>query len=81
VADFLQVDQSIGLYVFDSRFRPVPLKQTFIGVKERHPLRRAKTMNALMFDKAGETVKTGHQVLVFVHSRKETIATAKYLVT
>ena len=33
VAAFLHVNPSIGLFYFDGRFRPVPLKQTFIGVK------------------------------------------------
>ena len=32
VAMFLGVNPRVGLFVFDSRFRPVPLNQTFIGV-------------------------------------------------
>lgn len=31
---FLRVNPNIGLFFFDSRFRPVPLEQQFIGVKE-----------------------------------------------
>lgn len=33
VATFLHVNPYIGLFFFDSRFRPVPLGQTFIGIK------------------------------------------------
>jgi len=34
VANFLRVNPYKGLYYFDSRFRPVPLSQSFIGIKE-----------------------------------------------
>lgn len=33
VATFLHVNPYIGLFYFDGRFRPVPLGQTFIGIK------------------------------------------------
>lgn len=33
VAEFLRVNTKNGLFFFDSRFRPVPLIQTFIGCK------------------------------------------------
>lgn len=33
VASFLHVNPYIGLFFFDSRFRPVPLGQTFVGIK------------------------------------------------
>lgn len=33
VATFLHVNPCIGLFYFDGRFRPVPLGQTFLGVK------------------------------------------------
>uniref|UniRef100_A0A0K0FM75 U5 small nuclear ribonucleoprotein 200 kDa helicase n=1 Tax=Strongyloides venezuelensis TaxID=75913 RepID=A0A0K0FM75_STRVS len=34
-AEFLQVDKMKGLFMFDDRFRPVPLDMTFIGVKKQ----------------------------------------------
>uniref|UniRef100_A0A0N4ZRT8 U5 small nuclear ribonucleoprotein 200 kDa helicase n=1 Tax=Parastrongyloides trichosuri TaxID=131310 RepID=A0A0N4ZRT8_PARTI len=34
-ADFLQVDKMKGLFVFDDRFRPVPLEMSFIGIKKQ----------------------------------------------
>uniref|UniRef100_A0A8C7G8G9 Activating signal cointegrator 1 complex subunit 3 n=1 Tax=Oncorhynchus kisutch TaxID=8019 RepID=A0A8C7G8G9_ONCKI len=33
VASFLHVNPYIGLFYFDSRFRPVPLGQSFVGIK------------------------------------------------
>lgn len=33
VTAFLHVNPYIGLFFFDSRFRPVPLGQTFVGIK------------------------------------------------
>lgn len=33
VATFLHVNPYIGLFFFDGRFRPVPLGQTFLGIK------------------------------------------------
>uniref|UniRef100_A0A914I9P9 Activating signal cointegrator 1 complex subunit 3 n=2 Tax=Globodera TaxID=31242 RepID=A0A914I9P9_GLORO len=34
VAQFLRVDSTRGLYHFDARFRPVPLAQSFLGVRD-----------------------------------------------
>lgn len=36
-------------------------------------------MNRACFDKVSELVKDGHQVMVFVHARKETVKTAQML--
>ena len=33
VASFLHVNPYIGLFYFDSHFRPVPLGQSFVGIK------------------------------------------------
>eukprot|EP01060_Flectonema_neradi_P036238 TRINITY_DN6918_c0_g1_i2.p1 TRINITY_DN6918_c0_g1~~TRINITY_DN6918_c0_g1_i2.p1 ORF type:complete len:1934 (+),score=441.45 TRINITY_DN6918_c0_g1_i2:47-5803(+) len=35
VSDFIGASRISGLFVFDSAYRPVPLKQTFIGIKEK----------------------------------------------
>lgn len=39
VATFLHVNPYIGLFYFDGRFRPVPLGQTFIGIKTTNKVR------------------------------------------
>ncbi|XP_026331439.1 activating signal cointegrator 1 complex subunit 3 [Hyposmocoma kahamanoa] len=84
VARFLRVNPNIGLFYFDSRFRPVPLEQQFIGVKAIGSgggvyLRQMQTMNELCYDKTVDMVKQGHQVMVFVHARNATHNTAMIL--
>nr|XP_026497272.1 activating signal cointegrator 1 complex subunit 3 isoform X1 [Vanessa tameamea]XP_026497273.1 activating signal cointegrator 1 complex subunit 3 isoform X1 [Vanessa tameamea]XP_026497274.1 activating signal cointegrator 1 complex subunit 3 isoform X2 [Vanessa tameamea] len=84
VARFLRVNPNIGLFFFDSRFRPVPLEQTFIGVKETGSgggghLRQMQAMNDICYDKAVDMVQKGHQVMVFVHARNATHQTAMVL--
>ena len=76
VAKFLNVDPKRGLFFFDSRFRPVPLAQTFIGVKSLSKMKQMEQMDEVCYDKALKLVKLGHQVMVFVHARNATIKTA-----
>ncbi|KAN0066073.1 putative steryl acetyl hydrolase mug81 [Thecaphora frezii] len=80
VADFLRVNRYQGLFYFDSSFRPVPLQQHFIGVKGKAGSPRARTnLDRAVFEKVSELVQAGHQVMVFVHARKETVKTAQML--
>jgi pre-mRNA-splicing helicase BRR2 len=67
-----------GLFFFDSTYRPVPLEQIFVGITEKKPLRRHALANEITYEKTMEQVGTA-QVLVFVHSRKETAKTARYI--
>lgn len=76
VARFLRVNPYIGLFFFDSRFRPVPLDQQFFGVKENNHLKQMQVMNEICYDKAVEMIQKGHQVMVFVHARNATHQTA-----
>ena len=78
VAMFLRVNLDKGLFVFDNSFRPCPLEQHFIGITVKKPLQRLQLMNELCFNKVKEDAGK-HQILVFVHSRKETVKTAKFL--
>jgi len=78
VATFLRVKMDKGLYFFDNKFRPVPLEQTFIGVTDKKAIKRLNTMNEVCFEKLVENAGKS-QVLIFVHSRKETAKTAKAL--
>eukprot|EP00392_Amoebophrya_sp_AT5.2_P002472 g2477.t1 len=77
VAAFLRVSER-GLFKFDNSFRPCPLQQTFIGVTDKKAVRRMNTMNEVCFEKVQEAAGK-HQMLIFVHSRKETAKTAKTL--
>ncbi|KAI9206036.1 Sec63 Brl domain-containing protein [Polychytrium aggregatum] len=80
VAQFLGVNPYQGLFYFDSGFRPVPLKQNFIGVKGKAGGATSKQyMNQVCYEKVIELVRDGHQVMVFVHSRKDTVKTSMML--
>jgi len=80
VAAFLRVDPLKGLYHFDATFRPCPLKQEFIGVTEKKAIKQLKMMNDICYTKVMEQVgQQNNQMLIFVHSRKETAKTAKYI--
>jgi pre-mRNA-splicing helicase BRR2 len=77
VATLLRVKKD-DVFYFDSTYRPLPLYQQYIGISEKKALKRLELMNDITYtkllEKAGEK-----QVLVFVHSRKDTAKTAKYL--
>jgi len=75
VATFLRVKEE-NLFAFDNSYRPVPLSQTYIGVTEKKALKRLQLMNEITYEKVMENAGQ-YQVLVFVHSRKETVKTAK----
>ena len=74
-ADFLRVNRQRGLFYFGPEFRPVPLDQTFIGVTEKQRVKRADKMNQKAYELAVTALERGKQVMIFVHSRKETTKT------
>ncbi|OII75461.1 SEC63 domain-containing protein [Cryptosporidium ubiquitum] len=78
VAEFLDVNPKKGLYHFGPEYRPVPLLQTFIGIKAKKGFRKLQLMNSIVYDTVIKDI-TNHQILVFVHSRKDTIQTAKFI--
>ena len=78
VATFLRVNVKEGLFYFDNSYRPVPLEQQFIGVSEKKAVKRHQLMNEVVFKKVMNHAGK-NQVLVFVHSRKETGKTARAL--
>ncbi|XP_072018769.1 LOW QUALITY PROTEIN: activating signal cointegrator 1 complex subunit 3-like [Amphiura filiformis] len=79
VARFLNVNPYKGLFFFDGRFRPVPLGQTFIGVKATNIMQQKHDMNAVCYEKVKDMVRKGHQVMVFVHARNATVQTSMVL--
>src|SRR5690606_24632315 len=52
----------------------------FIGVTEKDRTRMVSKMNQIAYDKVVESLLKGDQVMVFVHSRKDTYRTAEYFV-
>ena len=82
VADFLKVNRMAGLFYFDASFRPVPLEQHFVGVKGKPGTKSSRdNIDQTAFEKVKEMLELGHQVMVFVHSRKDTVNTAKTFIS
>ncbi|KAI0175928.1 Sec63-domain-containing protein [Hypoxylon sp. FL1284] len=81
VADFLKVNRYAGLFYFDGSFRPVPLEQHFIGVRGGKPgsKQSRENLDTVAFEKVRDMLEQDHQVMVFVHSRRDTLLTAKML--
>lgn len=64
VAKFFNVNPFKGLFYFDDRFRPVPLKQTFIGIRATTFLKHMNDLEDVCYEKVFENVKEGYQVLL-----------------
>ncbi len=81
VATFLRVNEEKGLFYFDSSYRPCGLQQQFIGVTEKKAIKRYQVMNEVCYEKILDQVSKPEkdQTIVFVHSRKETAKTARFV--
>lgn len=79
VARFLRVNPMVGLFFFDSRFRPVPLAQNFIGIKTNKPMQQLSDQTTVCYEKCAAMLKEGHQIMIFVHARNATVRTAMSL--
>jgi len=77
VATFLRVSPE-NVFYFDASFRPIPLEQSFIGVSCENA-KKAQRMTELTYDQVIKSVKAGHQCMVFVHARNDTLKTAEAL--
>lgn len=78
VADFLGVNRQIGMFYFDQSFRPKPLEQQLLGCRGKAGSRQSKeNIDKVAYDKLSEMIQRGYQVMVFVHSRKETVKSAR----
>jgi len=76
VASFIRVKANKGLFFFDSSFRPVPLEQQYIGITEKKAVRKNMLMNEILYEKIMERAGK-FQMIIFVHSRRDTVKTAK----
>ena len=61
VAIFLRVNPMTGLFFFDNRFRPVPLAQTFIGIKGNNKMTITKNLDDVCYERVLEQIKVGRQ--------------------
>ncbi|KAJ2390085.1 Pre-mRNA splicing [Coemansia sp. RSA 2611] len=76
VGVFLRVQRD-HVFHFDARYRPCPLALDVVGISEKRPIKRLERMDQLCYEKTRQHADS--QVLVFVHSRKETVRTAQRL--
>lgn len=79
VARFLGVNLDSGLFYFDALYRPCPLEQQYIGIKEKKAIKKVAAMNEACYEKLEECLQNRHQLIIFVHLRKDTVKTAKWL--
>ncbi|SOV21187.1 pre-mRNA-splicing helicase BRR2, putative [Plasmodium sp. DRC-Itaito] len=79
VGIFLRAHIEKGIFYFDHSFRPVQLEQHYIGIKEKKGIKKYGLMNDITYEKVFEEAGK-NQILIFVHSRKETYRTAKLLI-
>lgn len=63
---------------FDASYRPCGLQQQFIGITEKKAIKRYQVTNEVCYQKVLDQAGR-NQTLVFVHSRKETVKTARFL--
>ena len=77
VATFLRVPKE-GVFFFNNTYRPCPLQQQYIGITEKKALKRFQISNEIVYNKV-EAFAGKQQVIIFVHSRKETSKTARML--
>ena len=77
VATFLRVNKR-GLFYFDATWRPVPLEMTFAGISVgKNSIKQKLKLNEIAYEKCAHALRRKRQILIFVHSRKETVKTAQ----
>lgn len=82
VADFLGVNRNIGMFFFDQLFRPCPLKQEVLGARGKAGSKTAReNIDRISYERLLDHILEGRQVMVFVHSRKDTVKTARTFIS
>ncbi|CAR21748.1 RNA helicase [Lachancea thermotolerans CBS 6340] len=82
VADFLGVNRQIGMFYFDQSFRPKPLEQQLLGCRGKAGSKQAReNIDNTAYEKMVDMIQRGAQVMVFVHSRKETVRSARNFIS
>ncbi|SCU86497.1 LAFA_0E01134g1_1 [Lachancea sp. 'fantastica'] len=82
VADFLGVNRHVGMFYFDQSFRPKPLEQQLLGVRGKSGSKQAReNIDNAAYDKLVEMIGRGNQVMIFVHSRKDTVRSARTFIS
>jgi activating signal cointegrator complex subunit 3 len=76
------------LFHFDSNYRPVPLIINFVGIKNpkdaNNNISKKRNVRDIYNEKCYEMtlnyLKADKQVLIFVHSRRETVKYCEYMI-
>jgi len=76
VATFMRVNMDSGLFVFDNSYRPCPIQQVYVGITQKRAFKREQMMMQICYEKVMDQAGK-NQVLIFVHSRKETAKVAR----
>ncbi|EGR33237.1 hypothetical protein IMG5_058570 [Ichthyophthirius multifiliis] len=79
VATFIRVNVRSGLFYFDHTYRPIPLEQVYVGITEKKAVKRMMLMNEILYEKVVQRASSDKPMIIFVHSRRETVKTANYL--
>lgn len=80
VANFMMADAG-STFFFDESYRPTPLQYEFYGLKNMNNQQRERQLlTDITFNIARRAVFADKQVLVFVHTRNETIKTSEELI-
>ncbi|QLG72969.1 hypothetical protein HG535_0E00530 [Zygotorulaspora mrakii] len=78
VADFLGVNRQEGMFYFDQSFRPKPLEQQLLGCRGKEGSKQCReNIDTVAYEKLADMLRSGRQVMVFVHSRKDTVRSAR----
>lgn len=78
ISEFLNVSKENTFY-FDNSYRPIPLENNFIGISEKSTLKKINLQNHICYKIIEERKLINKQVIVFVHSRRETFKLGKYI--
>lgn len=79
VSKFISPDDTIenSTFYFDSTYRPIPLRQQYIALTESKKVFRM--INDIVYEKVIERLAEKSQILIFVHSRPDTVKTAEFI--
>jgi len=79
-AKLLRVNIDRSLFAFDQSFRTIPIKYSIIGIKKTENSNQAMLIEKILLEKTKSIFKKKFQTIIFVHSRKDCIKTAKKII-
>lgn len=77
IGEFLRISNE-NIFYFDDSYRPVPLEYNFISIKEKSIIKKNQLSNEITYSLVKERIEN-KQILIFVHSRRDTSKTGLML--